>query len=712
MNKNNSTLTISQYISSRIANNAYIYQNKIGNAPDQFDVKKVSSNIFQLLYFVIYQHFLNGNTLLLINDNKLVKKSFFGNGHSDFDIVLSHWQFLVIDLLLNQIELSVKDGNDFCQKLLQKINDNLIMLYCVNDEHIFTNMARDFRENRKKLIESIGIQKYDYQLMNLMYFLYYFLYLIKFQFLSSEQFYQYLADKYFCSRLEDNRQETPFVLSDFNHGFGIWFNRAFKSEQALAQDLLRILNNQSYKKLEHITLAGDLNHEQKQAILLSLSSNFVLITGGPGTGKTFTVAQLVIELVKSSEVPPILALTAPTGKAAQRMQESLATALQDLQLDIELPAAKTIHRLIGLGMSGVPRHHAKNPILADVVVVDEASMLDITLACQLFGAIGENTKLILLGDVNQLSAVGAGSVLADLCNLPSLAKNSQMLIESRRFNKTSAIGHLAKFINEANVHTTFDEFLSIMNASQSLCYRRLGWGDLDKPKRMLELKNIYDDLAKNFELFWATCADLYQKSFNECVYDDKDIKKLFGDFLKFRILTATHSGYFGDEQLNVAMSERYLRQYHTIYRQARSEWYHGRCVMVIKNSYELGLFNGDVGICLCQKNHGKYELVVYFEHKAAPIPIALLSGEGLIVSAYAMTVHKSQGSEFDKVAICLMSDGWRDGQLLGRELFYTAVTRAKSEVLLIGDDASIWQAITKKVVRQTGLSHLYERLLV
>ena len=209
----------------------------------------------------------------------------------------------------------------------------------------------------------------------------------------------------------------------------------------------------------------NLNDQQIAAINVANNNAFSIITGGPGTGKTYTVAQLVIALQQATESrgdeskhirfstdSASLALAAPTGKAAQRMQESLQAALDDANVELQLQEAKTIHRLLGIGRTGRPRYDTNNPLGEDIIIVDEASMLGVELANYLVSAVKPGARLILLGDANQLAAVDAGAVLADLCRIPLLQPIHAELTESRRFSAESGIGKLATQINKAETN--------------------------------------------------------------------------------------------------------------------------------------------------------------------------------------------------------------------------------------------------------------------
>ncbi|HBL97892.1 MAG TPA: exodeoxyribonuclease V subunit alpha, partial [Psychrobacter sp.] len=266
--------------------------------------------------------------------------------------------------------------------------------------------------------------------------------------------------------LSNNNQPIIYDITNSQNSkesITFWLHRAWQAEFNLAKNINNILN-QKVKPLP-ITIPESLHENQIKAINVANNNAFSIITGGPGTGKTYTVAQLVIALQQATESggegsenirfstdSASLALAAPTGKAAQRMQESLQAALDTAGINLQLQEAKTIHRLLGIGRTGRPRYNADNPLGEDIIIVDEASMLGVELANYLVSAVKPGARLILLGDANQLAAVDAGAVLADLCCIPLLQSIHAELTESRRFGADSGIGKLAIQINRAETN--------------------------------------------------------------------------------------------------------------------------------------------------------------------------------------------------------------------------------------------------------------------
>ena len=427
------------------------------------------------------------------------------------------------------------------------------------------------------------------------------------------------------------------------------------------------------------------------------------------------MAQLVIALQQATESrgdesehirfstdSASLALAAPTGKAAQRMQESLQAALDAADVKLQLQEAKTIHRLLGIGRTGRPRYDANNPLGEDIIIIDEASMLGVELANYLVSAVKPGARLILLGDANQLAAVDAGAVLADLCRIPLLQPIHAELTESRRFSAESGIGKLATQINKAE--TNLQAIWQLLRQDPALSFQYVNMLQAEsisnnKIENSLSKEKIISRISSNYQSYVIKIKNLIknpiEKSLPESVKNTTS--SLMEVFNQFRILTAGHNGEWGDHYIN-----NYLTQWHLAELKlplGQNTWFHGRPVMVLQNNYELGLFNGDIGFCL-QTSDERSQLEVFFENKTQGIAVNLLNEE-VIATAYAMTIHKSQGSEFDHVAITFDNSHAR---LLSKELLYTAVTRAKKQVTIYSTKHALEKAVQTPTERHTGLA--------
>lgn len=493
----------------------------------------------------------------------------------------------------------------------------------------------------------------------------------------------------------------------------VWLHRQWFAEHQLAMQLLNIAK----RPIEQLTIEPPTSENsdkktanERQQLAISNACNHALsiITGGPGTGKTFTVAQLVIALQhahnvkkkKDPHTPPLsIALTAPTGKAAQRMEESLSQSLQGET--IQLDKAKTLHRLLGIGNNGMPRYHHDNPLPDDLVIVDEASMLGLELASQLVDAIKPTGRLILLGDANQLAAVDAGAVLADLCEVQALQPYRTELTESRRFDDTSAIGQLALKIKQS-ADTPTGKKRKISEIKKLLAQKNtpITFHKFESDKtRPVNYPQIYQQLNEPFGDFFALTKDLWENPLNlDHDLTQQQVENLFQTFDTYRILSAGHHGKMGDTAINQAISHFHKREILKL-PLLDSHFYHGQPIMMLKNDYQLGVFNGDIGICLKTLNAKNNQPdIVMFPDKA--IDISRLNSDSC-TTAYALTIHKSQGSEFHHVAVCL--DGMH-ARLLSQELIYTAVTRSKRVLDIYSNELLLNNAIVQKGNRQTGLA--------
>lgn len=528
--------------------------------------------------------------------------------------------------------------------------------------------------------------------------------------------------------------QTVDGVSETQVSYIVWLHRQWYAEQSLAKQLMKIAHRKvaafsgisSSQEVDN-GLSPKPNTMQQLAIEKSSQHALSIIIGGPGTGKTFTVAKLVTTLQKEHEhkrkqdpnLPPLsITLTAPTGKAAQRMQESLRISLQKSLQDeeITLDNAKTLHRLLGIGSDGTPRYHAKNPLPDDLIIVDEASMLGLELASQLVDAIKPTGRLILLGDANQLAAVDAGSVLSDLCAVTRLQPYITELTESKRFDSNSVVGQFALAIQQ-NLPAP-KKIKLIQQLLQPIDLQAIKPSQSENPSDLSDktqqtkqqtanipfypidasssLPAVFNQLAKPYHPFFALMQQWYSKPIN--IFEADNRKGLFEVFDRYRILCAGHQGQLGTQSINQKMSLAFT-EFSKITR-TKAYFYHGLPIIIQNNDYQLGLFNGDIAICLLYQG----QLYACFAEKV--IPIQRLSRESCDY-AYAMTIHKSQGSEFHTVAICIDKAHTR---LLSQALIYTAVTRSKSALSIYSAKENFELAVTQKAVRQTGLQLQFDHL--
>lgn len=455
---------------------------------------------------------------------------------------------------------------------------------------------------------------------------------------------------------------------------------------------------------------------QKEAVRATVSHKLTVITGGPGTGKTTIVCSILRALLKNPDMKPAdVALAAPTGRAAQRMGEALRAqcemALCDSGADRDLCAAigkiegTTVHSLLG-GYGPKWTYNEDNPLPHRLVIVDESSMVDLILMRSLLAALRRDCRLVLLGDKNQLPSVEAGAVLGDLVEIGKNAENKDAFVElkeSRRF--TGRLKECAAEFNDGrcaaikesrlprNGNERWTDALENKDTENGCFWYELSGGrPSSKVDALLkEWSRVYG-LGDDGEL--ANAARAVGKddgAFNgEC--SDK-ARKLFDVLDASRILSVVRNGPFGADHVNeLLLRERLGRN------PAEPLADGGIPVIVTKNTRSLNLFNGDVGVTVKRPGYGLYVLFPRGE-KVVCCPVSKLPEHEL---AYAMTVHKSQGSEFGNVLVVLPDDV--NHPMLNRQIVYTGITRAKKRAVIAGTEAALTQALKRKIERDTGIA--------
>jgi exodeoxyribonuclease V alpha subunit len=396
-------------------------------------------------------------------------------------------------------------------------------------------------------------------------------------------------------------------------------------------------------------------HWQLIAAITGVLNDFSIITGGPGTGKTTTVAKILAILFTINPTLKV-ALAAPTGKAAVRMAESLKKASSGMPALINAKFEKiipgTIHRLLGY-IPGSPyfKHNAENPLNFDVVIIDESSMIDAALFSKLLQAIGNGTRLVLLGDKNQLASVEAGSLFGDLCNTQPLFTVSK---EKAHFINGFIDVTTKKIPNDCVVssknHLLLEHIVELKRSHRFSSEKGIGKfskaiinNEQDEIEGFFETRDeqVFIDIdydEKVFELFIKGYADYIQ---------ERDIKAALNKLNELRVLCAIRDGEQGLYAINKRI-EKYLQQKRVI--KPTTEFYEHRPIIVTKNYYDLGLFNGDVGLIRYDENN---LLKVWFEDSSGELKSVLPGFISEAETVYAMTIHKSQGSEYDNVLVVL-----------------------------------------------------------
>lgn len=472
-------------------------------------------------------------------------------------------------------------------------------------------------------------------------------------------------------------------------GERFYLYRYWNYENRLASAIVKMASEKSLfieKFYEAESLAENIFGEsvskelQVKATQGVFKNRFTVITGGPGTGKTTVIAKIISILWKLFPEASVQ-LAAPTGKAAARINEAMSRSVGQMgdMLDtvtsdkLKKLNGSSIHRLLGwTSKPGVFRHNKENPIEADLLIVDEASMVDLALMSLLLDAVKPEASIVLLGDKDQLTSVEAGNVLGDIFIAASNGFINSSVVteftESFRFKSGTGIGELAKAVN----------------------------ANISEEKLDLLLKNFGNDTIKFIDSSEKNCFEFIESSVVENfadIFKKSSLEKVFEILDKFRILCASRKGRFGVEEIN-GFCEKVLRNIDLIKRD--DIWYHGRPIMVLENDYDLELFNGDCGLIL--ENEGRKKAVFRDSDSGfKTFPISVLPQ---VETVYAMTIHKSQGSEYENVMIILPDS---DMPILTKELIYTAITRAKKRVTLICDKKLFCLAAFRSAVRSSGL---------
>jgi len=513
----------------------------------------------------------------------------------------------------------------------------------------------------------------------------------------------------------------PLILDRKNR---LYLYRYWDYEKKLSQSIIH-RSREDIRDLDMVRLTDGLKrlfpqnqdnevNRQMVAAYIAAIKRFCIISGGPGTGKTFTMAKILALLLELSGKKRLkILLAAPTGKAAARIAESIEDAKKTLNSPPDIIAAipseaYTIHRMLKT-IPGSPYfyHTHENPLDADVVVVDEASMIDLALMSKLFWAVPFDARLILIGDKDQLASVETGFVLGDICDRENVhtfsgcfckkfeAVTQQkmdlpvkeckdkaglydcmvVLKKNYRFTGSSGIGELSRAVNRGEAH----KVLGLMKNNPDQIF----WKKISQPHDLL--RSLGKKVIKGYSDYLNT----------------DDPYRALELFKRFKILCAVKIGPIGVNAVN-RLAEQVLTREGLIApdRPSTNPWYKGRPVLITRNDYSLRLFNGDMGITLPAPGSNSKDLYVYFSGDSGELrrflPYRLPEHE----TVYAMTVHKSQGSEFDHVLLILPD---RDYPVLTRELLYTGITRARKTVSIWATEDVLKTTISRKIERTSGL---------
>lgn len=498
----------------------------------------------------------------------------------------------------------------------------------------------------------------------------------------------------FCARIEERLSPSSSEPQTFLHGQAAGAGRDARTD---ARGITRAVNA--------VAAATRLTDEQKSAVREALRSRLTLIRGGPGTGKTTAVVALIRAVAWLGMPIEALAVAAPTGKAAQRISEAIAHGLASGEGDISdaalrafVPAPLTLHRLLGWSPgAGHFVHHENDPLPHRLVIVDEASMIDLAMMDRLVRALRSDAHLVLLGDANQLPSIEAGAVFRDLC----AALGGVRLTTNLRVASSPSAQRLvtaAEAVNGGKLDARFVESVERRASVADVAFA--GVEHLDSP--WLE---VGDDVLDSW---WGRIADdrfaaLVSRTYRAtdgriAVQDTPDLKALFTHHARGRILCATRLPHLetSADAINGWLVDC-LRQFSTRPHHDRLPF--GTPFVVQRNDYARGLYNGDQGVVvLAETGDGLRPMVTLARaDRFLALPLESLPD---IAPAFAMTVHKAQGSEFEDVLFVLPET---DLVLLTRELVYTAMTRARRSVVMVGDQALLARAVGRTTVRYSGI---------
>lgn len=460
----------------------------------------------------------------------------------------------------------------------------------------------------------------------------------------------------------------------------LYLDRYWREEEQVCTDLIA---RSVATPVDEVSLRAGLDRvfdkpgyaEQRAAAVVALSQRTTVLTGGPGTGKTTTVAALLALLTEQADragQPRLrIALAAPTGKAAARLQQAVLAEVADLS-DVDRSRlaglqAVTLHRLLGTrpDTSARFRHDRDNRLPHDVVVVDETSMVSLTMMARLLEAVRPESRLILVGDPDQLTSIEAGAVLADLVD--GLAGRADV--------------HLASLVTS---HRYGESIRSLAEAVRA--------GDADRVVGLLHEGGEHVEFVADAHALRSRLVGHAVKLRSAALADDR--AGALASLDELRLLCAHREGLHGVRHWNRQL-ERWLTE--ETGEGIWSPWYAGRPVLVTANDYGLGLYNGDTGV-VTRRADGTLRAAIAATSGDLDFATSRL---GEVETMHAMTIHKSQGSQAGEVAVLLPP---QDSRLLTRELFYTAITRAREKVVVVGSEGDVRAAIARRAQRATGLA--------
>lgn len=518
-----------------------------------------------------------------------------------------------------------------------------------------------------------------------------------------------------------NEEYKPLILDQSQNTPYLYFQKFYHSSKELFNHLQKriTLTKQPFSNITNLLndLEYPLHESQVKAIQMALQNSFSIISGGPGTGKTTVIFSILRALLQNNIPLSQIALAAPTGRASGRLNESLLAGLQklksknanDLILETSLTqekwSSKTIHRLLNYSLAQNTFLYNENHLLPySVLIVDEVSMIDLFLMQNLFKALRSDCKIIFLGDKNQLPSVEAGSILSDLTPKSQNTENNFFIELKKSFRSQKHILDLADALNNSkntNIESISYNTFNSQNAYASnsfLIESKDSKNEWDKVLSHWQELSLHKNGSTDFlELLEAA----EQKDSKELLDSPKLLQEILSYLNYTKILCLVKKGLKGSEYTNdyLALNFQKLRKVkNNLYRFSKDNFFSGLPILILENNYQKNLFNGDIGILIEDK---KQNLNAYFESTGSlkSYPIEILPA---FDKAYCITVHKSQGSEYDNILLPLPNNP--QNPLLNKQILYTAVTRAKNSVYIYAENTIFKQAVSKTFQRHSAFN--------
>ncbi len=524
---------------------------------------------------------------------------------------------------------------------------------------------------------------------------------------------------------------TPLIRKLDKDVDALYFRKYFIHEVSLKKHIKYLIEDKVVKKSDskkYKTILDEVLHEfpvhlssgnpiqfdkeQELAILKTLTNRFVIISGGPGTGKTSILVNILRALVRDGFQNDRIRITAPTGMAAQRVTESIQKSLQSLKSPVDHDQllknvkSSTIHRMLKYNPARNSFYYNNSNLLpTDVVIIDEVSMVDVVLMDNLFKAINiKQTKVILLGDKDQLPSVEAGAILSDLIPVKlktGKTKDSTIILKNDYRTKGQIRKLASSVINIDNEKgMTWPQPVDITTALKT---RTGNWSlinRVDKPQWIEAIKiwadnfyNIPDASGKSYSRL-INEVSLMDSTFIADEKQNKIIEKLFLYLKNAIILSLVRDGLYGCVGINRVIAEHLQNELDI---SGTSDKFSGAPILITRNDYSKELFNGEIGLMLKNLN-GTYSVLFKKHGEFLAYPVESIPSYEL---AFAITVHKSQGSEFNNVMVVLPED--ENHPLLTREIIYTGITRAKKRVFINGTTTSLKTSVSNRIERESGI---------